>query len=139
MTGWVKLLTNKLKSKLAFGVTRGKLVCVMQNLSKFKSALSFRIASALAFDPHSLDCYGKAFAPRSTSAPEKRPITRSLLADARARVASAQVKPELMTSAQIACVLATLPHVAPIYVSVAQVRKERREGGLFTVGQLARR
>lgn len=120
-------------------VTRGKLVCVMQNLSQFKSTLAYRVASALAFDPHALDCYGQAFAPRSTPTPEKRPIARSLLADARARVHSAQVKPQDMTSAQIAHVLATLPHVAPIYVSAAQVRRDRRERGFFTVGQLARR
>lgn len=109
----------------------------MQNLTQFKSALAYRVASALAFDPHALDCYGKAFAPRSTSAPEKRLMPRSILADARARVVTAQAKPQDMTSAQIARVLATLPRIAP-YVSAAQVRRERREGGLFTVGQLAR-
>lgn len=111
----------------------------MQNLSQFKSALAYRVASALAFDPHALDCYGKAFAPRSTSAPEKRLMPRSILADARARVVTAQAKPESMTSAQIARVLATLPRIAPIYVSASQIRKERRAGGLFTVDQLARR
>lgn len=80
----------------------------MQNLSQFKSTLAYRVASALAFDPHSLDCYGKAFAPRQATL-EKRPIARSILADARANVAIAQAKPESMTSAQIARVLATLP------------------------------
>ena len=109
----------------------------MQNLTQFKSTLAYRVASALAFDPHALDCYGKAFAPRQ-AIPEKRPMPRSILADARARVVTAQVKPEPMSSAQIARVLTTLPRIAPIYVSAVQVRKERREGGLFTVGQLVK-
>ena len=110
----------------------------MKNLNQFKSALAYRVASALAFDPHSLDCYGSAFAPRPIAS-EKRPIARSILADARARVAIAQAKPQDISSAQIAQILASRPNIAPIYVSASQARKERRDGRLFTVGQLAPR
>lgn len=66
-------------------------------------------------------------------------MPRSLLADARARVVKAQATaPELMPAAQVARVLATMPNVAARYVSPSQIRKERRGGGVYTVGQLSK-